>query len=133
MGNMTSPVTTEKALMGESTNKIIQFTKRKPSDIKPYIDFEKGWKFTEDDKDFLIAYYEDWIKGCIEEFDGDFIEEPTTILNSIKEKGVEASKDLIQTDAQNMAEAVMNDIYNYYAKADDVLKLIENSILDVQW
>ena len=45
---------------------IIPFQKRKPSDIEPYIDFEKRWKFTEDDKDFLIAYYEDWVQGCID-------------------------------------------------------------------
>ncbi|MCI8378631.1 MAG: hypothetical protein HFH72_08955 [Lachnospiraceae bacterium] len=112
---------------------IIPFQKRKPTDIKPYIDFEKGWKFTEDDKDFLIAYYEDWIQGCIEEFDGDFIEEPTKILNSLKEKGIEGSKELIQTDARCMADAVCDDIYHYYDGNEKILKLIENSILDVQW
>lgn len=112
---------------------IIPFQKRKPTDIKPYIDFEKGWKFTEDDKDFLIAYYEDWIQGCIEEFDGDFIEEPTKILNSLKEKGVDGSKELIQIDARCMADAVCGDIYHYYDGDEKILKLIENSIIDVQW
>lgn len=104
-----------------------------PHDIQPYIDFEKGWKFAEDDKDFLISYYEDWIQGCIECCDGDFIKEPTETLNSIKEKGVQASKDLMQTDARLMAESVCDDIYNYYENSPNTLKFIENSILDVQW
>lgn len=60
MGNVKYPITTDEALMGKSTEKIIQL-KRKPHDIQPYIDFEKGWKFAEDDKDFLIAYYEDYV------------------------------------------------------------------------
>lgn len=112
---------------------VIPFQKRKPTDIEPYIDFGKGWKFTEDDKDFLIAYYEDWIQGCIECADGDFVEEPTEILNSIKENGVEASKDLIQESARFEAERVCDDIYNYYENSPDTLRFIENSILDVQW
>lgn len=132
MGNTTVTLTTEKAQnMGECT--IREFKKRKPSDVKPYIDYEKGWKFTEDDKEFLISYYEDWIKGCIEEFDGDGIEEPTQILNSLKADGVEKNRSLIQESARILAEAVNDDIYNYYAKCLDTLKLIENSILDVQW
>lgn len=112
---------------------IISFKQRKPRDIEPYIDFEKGWKFTEDDKDFLISYYEDWIQGCVELCDGDFVEEPTEILNSIKENGVEASKDLIQSSARFETECVCDDIYNYYKDSPDTLKLIENSILDTQW
>lgn len=133
MGNGATPTfTTEKA---QNTGKctIRKFEKRKPSDVKPYIDFEKGWKFKEDDKEFLILYYEDWIKGCIEEFDGDGIEEPTEILKSLKENGVEKSKNLIQANARILAEAVNDDIYNYYAECPDDLKLIENSILDIQW
>lgn len=112
---------------------IIPFQKRKPTDIEPYIDKVSGWKFTEDDKEFLITYYEDWIQGCIEEFDGDFIEEPTKILNSLREKGIEGSKGLIQMDARLLAESVNDDIYEYYKDSPDFLKLIENSILDVQW
>lgn len=106
---------------------------KSPDDINPYVDYDKGWKFTEYDKDFLIAFYEDWIQGCIEDFDGDFIEEPTEILNSLKEKGVMESKDLIQENARELASAVCDDIYQYYADSTDTLKLIENSILDVQW
>ena len=106
---------------------------KKPNDIEPYIDFEKGWKFTEDGKDFLIAYYEDWIQGCIECADGDFIEEATEVLNSIKENGVEASKDLIQASARFEAECVCDDIYNYYKDSPTTLKFIENSIIDVRW
>lgn len=133
MGNVKNPVTTEKALMGGNTSKIIQFGKRKPKDIQPYINCDKGWKFTEDDKEFLMNYYEDCIKVQNEEFDGDFVEDPTEILSSLKENGVEASKDLIQMDARIMAEAVCDDIYHYYADSPDILKLIENSILDVKW
>lgn len=106
---------------------------QRPDDISPYVDYEKGWKFTEDDKDFLIAFYEDWVQGCIEDFDGDFIEEPTEILNSLKEKGVMESKDLIQENARELASAVCDDIYQYYADSTDTLKLNENSILDVRW
>lgn len=106
---------------------------KKPNDVSPYFDCDKGWKFTEDDKDFLIAFYEDWIRGCIEDFDGDFIEEPTEILNSLKENGVAASKDLIQENAKELSYAVCDDIYQYYSEADGILKLIENAILDVQW
>lgn len=111
---------------------IIPFQKRKPSDVHDYIDYDKGWKFTEDDKKFLIAYYENWIKVQIEEFDGDFVEQPTETLNSIKKNGVEASKNLIQSDAVELSDAVCNDIYKYYVD-DENVKLIENSILDVQW
>lgn len=105
----------------------------RPDDIQPYIDFEKGWKFTEDDKNFLIAYYEDWIQGCIECADGDYAEELAEILNSVRENGVNTSRDLIQTNARDLAEAVHDDIYKYYDDSPDILKLIENSILDMQW
>lgn len=105
----------------------------KPDDISLYVDYEKGWKFMEEDKEFLVAYYEGWIKGCIEEYDGDFVEQPAETLKSIKEKGVNASKDLIQGDAREMADAVCGDVYQYYAECPETLKLIENSILDVQW
>ena len=63
--------------------------------------------------------------------DGDFVEDPTEILNSIKENGVEASKDLIQTSARFKAECVCDDIYNYCENSPDTLKFIENSILDL--
>lgn len=106
---------------------------QKPRDIEPYINYNKGWKFTENDKDFLIRYYENWVKACIEEFDGDFVEEPNKTLSSIKEKGVMISKDLIQEDARELAYAVCDDIYEYYRNDTDTLRLIENSILDVQW
>ena len=106
---------------------------QKPHDIGPYINYNTGWKFTENDKDFLIRYYENCVKACIEEFDGDFAEEPNNTLNSIKEKGVIISKDLIQEDARELAYAVCDDIYEYYRNDTDTLRLIENSILDVQW
>lgn len=105
----------------------------KPSNIKPYIDFEKGWKFTEEDKEFLISYYKELAKFCIEEACGDGIEEPTEILNSLRENGVEKSKALIQENARLVAEAVDDEIYRYYDDDLKILKLIENSILDVQW
>lgn len=35
---------------------IIPFQKRKPTDIEPYIDKVKGWKFTENDKEFLLNF-----------------------------------------------------------------------------
>ena len=106
---------------------------QKPHDISPYIDYDKGWKLTENDKDFLIRYYENWVKAYIEECDGDFVDEPNRTLNSIKEKGVMASKDLIQEDARDTAYAVCDDIYEYYKNDADTLRLIENSILDTQW
>lgn len=43
------------------------------------------------------------------------------------------SKYLIQENARELASAVCDDIYQYYADSTDTLKLIENSILDVQW
>ena len=114
-------------------NNIIEFTKRKPRDIQPYIDFDKGWKFTEEDKEFLVKYCEDWIKVCIEEADGDNVEDYQQMLDSIKEKGVNASKNLIQIDARMLAEAVGYDIYEYYNGDTEFLKYIEKSILTVQW
>lgn len=140
MHEMTDVFTKEKTISLSTVEDMVKFvlgafdTKdQKPHDIQPYINFDKGWKFTEDDKDFLINYYEDWIEGCIECADGYFVEEPTKTLNSIKENGVGASKDLIQTDARIMAEAVCDNIYYYYKNDADTLKLVENSILDVQW
>lgn len=112
---------------------IVEFRKRKPSDIKPYIDLDKGWKFTEDDKEFLISYYEDFLKFCNEECDGDFVEEVSEVLDSIKEKGVEKSKELIQGDALTAAGAFGYDIYEKYSDDHCILKLIENSILDIRW
>lgn len=61
------------------------------------------------------------------------LQNPKKILNSIKENGVEANKDLIQLDARESAEAVCYDIYKYYKNSPDSLKPIEKSILDVQW
>lgn len=112
---------------------IISFSKRKPFNIQPYIDFDKGWKFTEADKEFLINYYEDMIKVLMEECSGDFVEDYQKILNSINENGVEASKEMIQDDAKFTAESVHYEIYEYYNDAFDILRLIENSILDLQW
>lgn len=111
---------------------ILQF-QRKPSDIKPYISFEKGWKFTEDDKEFLISYYKEYLDALNEECGGDFAEDVQEIIDSIEKNGVNGSRDLIQTDARIAAESVNDDIYNYYQDSIDVLKLIENSILDIQW
>ena len=112
---------------------IREFEKRKPTDVKDYVDFDKGWKFTEEDKEFLIRYYEEYLQGCIEEFGGDYSEEVMEILNSLKEKGVGASKKLIQADADLAAGAFGYDIYMKYSDSPDILKLIENSILDIQW
>lgn len=132
MGNVALPFTTEKAQnFGKST--IRKFEKRKPSDVKPYIDFEKGWKFTEDDKEFLITYYENYLKFCDEECGGDFSDEVSEILNSIKQNGVAKSKELIQSDAELAASGFGYDIYRKYDDSPDILKLIENSILDIQW
>lgn len=133
MGNGAMPTfTTEKAQnIGKGT--IRKFEKHKPLDVKPYIDFEKGWKFTEDDKIFLINYYEDYLKFCNKYCGGDFAEEVTEVLNSLKEKEVEASKELIQFDAEIAASGFGYDIYKKYSDSPDTLKLIENSILDVQW
>lgn len=114
-------------------SEIILFEKKKPSDVKPYIDCEKGWKFTEDDKEFLISYYEDFLKFCNEECGGDYADEVSEILNSIKENGVEKSKDLIQEDALLAAEGFGYDVYKKYSDSPDILKVIENSILDIQW
>lgn len=113
--------------------KIIKFKRTKPRNLMPYIDFEKGWKFTESDKDFLLDYYNDYLECLIEDYEGDFTEEVEKIINSINANGVELSKDLIQEDARNMSEAVMDEIYDYYEKSGNILKLIENSILDVRW
>ena len=55
------------------------------------------------------------------------------ILNSIKENGVEKSKDLIQGDAMLAAEGFGYDVYKKYSDSPDILKVIENSILDIQW
>lgn len=112
---------------------VISFQKRKPSDVHDFIDYEKGWKFTEDDREFLIKYYEEYLQFCNEECGGDFAEEVSEILNSIKENGVEASKELIQADAEIAASGFGYDIYEKYSDSPNILKLIENSILDVQW
>lgn len=117
--------------VGKEQN-IIKFPRRNPKNVKLHIDFEKGWKFTEDDKDFLIAYYEDYLQALNEECGGDFTEEIEEILKSLKEKGVEASKELIQEDARETAEAAMDIIYEYYSGEKAILHLVENSILDVQ-
>lgn len=113
--------------------KIVEFKKRKPSDISLYIDFDKGWKFTEDNKEFLLKYYEEYLQLCVKEFDGDFADEVSDILESIKNNGVAKSKELIQEDAMMAASAFGYDIYQKYSDSPDILKLIENSILNVQW
>lgn len=140
MHNMENVFTKEKTIPLNTVEDMVKFAlggfeqkNKRPNDIQLYIDFDKSWKFTEDDKDFLILYYEDWIQGCIECADEDFVKESTEILNSIKEKGVEASKGLIQESARFEAECLCDDIYNYYKGSPNTLKLIENSILNVQW
>lgn len=109
--------------------KIIQFNPNRKICVKQFIDFDKGWKFTEEDKDFLVTYYSEYINVLNEECGGDFVEDCKKILDSILEKGVEASKELIQQDARISSEAVNDYIYEYYEKDSDILKLIENSIL----
>ena len=53
------------------------------------------------------------------------------IIKSLKEKGVESSKDLIQENAKIAFEAVNGEIYEYYnsENSKDTLYIIENSIL----
>lgn len=112
---------------------IIPFQKRKPTDIEPYIDKVKGWKFTEDDKEFLLNFYEEYLQFCMEEAGGDFAEETLQTINHIKENGVEASRDIIQGDAENYALGFGSDIYAKFSDSPDILKFIENSIIDAQW
>lgn len=109
--------------------KIIQFNPNRKICVNQFIDFDKGWKFTEEDRDFLVKFYSETIEVLNNECDGDFVEENQLILNSILQNGVEASKELIQSDARVLSEAVKDYIYEYYEKDSDVLKLIENSIL----
>lgn len=111
---------------------IIQFKMKRPSSILPYINQCEGWKFTEKDRDFLMRFYRGWIKGLIEDADGDFIEQPTLTLESLMKNGVEESRDLIQMDAVSLAESVNYNIYEFYS-CNDTLKFIENSILTVRW
>lgn len=103
---------------------IIQFKIKRPSSILSYIDQDKGWKFSEKDRNFLIRFYENWIEALVEEADGDFIEQPTYALNSIMENGVEESKDLIQMDAVLLAESVNYNIYEFYSDCIDTLKFM---------
>lgn len=54
-------------------------------------------------------------------------------INHIKENGVEASRDIIQGDAENYALGFGSDIYAKFSDSPDILKFIENSIIDVKW
>lgn len=112
---------------------IIQFKIKRPSSILPYINQKYGWKFTENDRNFLICFYRDWIQSLKEDVGGDFVEQPTVTLDAIMENGVEDSKDLIQVDAVLLAESVNFNIYEFYADYVDTIKFIENSILTVRW
>lgn len=97
--------------------------------VRDRLDLQNGWKFAEDDKDFLIKYYTEYadvLRNCCEE---DGLEEVWRIINSIKQHGVNQSKELIQEDAISIAESVQWEIYEYYKDNKDILKLIENSIL----
>ena len=104
-----------------------------PHDIRQYIDFEKGWKFTEDDKEFLLNFYEEYLQFCMEEAGGYFAEETLQTINSIKNHGIEASRDIIQCDAEKYAIGFGSNIYAKFSDSPDILKFIENSIIDVQW
>lgn len=105
----------------------------RPNNIKQYIDCNNGWKFTEKDKEFLLKYYQKYLRALKEEYDGDFSDDVLEILNSIEKNGVKKSKALIQRDAMTAASAFGYDIYKKYSDSPDILKLIENSILNVQW
>lgn len=113
--------------------KIIQLKEIKPSNVKHFIDCDKGWKFTEEDKGFLIEYYNNYLKCLNEEYGGDFSEDIEKILDSIIQYGVLASKDLIQEDALLATEAFGYDIYEKYSDSPDILKVIENSVLNICW
>lgn len=54
-------------------------------------------------------------------------------IEILTDNEIVVSEDLIQREAREMASAVCDDIYKYYAEFPETLKLIENSILDVQW
>lgn len=97
--------------------------------IRERLDFEKGWKLAENDKEFLLNYYFKCANILQDDCGGDGVEEIYEIINSIKNYGVEKAKDLIQTDAVCMAESVQWDVYKYYKGHEDVLTLIERSIL----
>lgn len=112
---------------------IIPFQKRKLTDIEPYFDTVKGWKFTEDDKEFLLNIYEEYLQFCMEEAGGDFAEGTLQTINRIKENGVGASRDKIQGDAENYALGFGSGIYAKFSDSPDILRFIENSIIDVQW
>ena len=117
--------------MDKQIKKMFSCKQNKTKEVCLEINFEKGWKLKEKDKNFLVNYftsYADYInKYCC----GDGAEEIDLIIKSLKEKGVESSKDLIQENAKIAFEAVNGEIYEYYnnENSKDTLYIIENSIL----
>lgn len=98
------------------------------------IDFDNGWKFRESDKPFLISFYKEYADTIDKECGGDGIEDICLIINSLNKNGVIASKELIQESAKNFVDSVGGEIYRYYdsQESEDVLRLIENSILSIK-
>lgn len=120
-------------LRKNSMDNVVKFKIERPSSILPHINQCKGWKFKEEDRDFLVQFYRNWISALKEDADGDFIEQPEITLNSITENGVEESKDLIQMDAIMLAESVNYNIYEFYSNYAETLEFIEKSILCIRW
>lgn len=95
------------------------------------IDFEKGWKLRETDKDFLLNYFRDYVNVLEKCCSGDGIEDVCLIISTLEKYGVRKTKDLIQIHAKILLDAVDGEIYKYYDSeySKDILYIIENSIL----
>lgn len=88
---------------------IIKFEKENTDDVRPYVDFDKGWKFTEDDKAFLI----DYCKGFPD------------ALRLIEDSILDTEKEIVISRQEPFTESTEKQLLNALKSIDGTLKHIE--------
>ena len=91
------------------------------------IDFDKGWKFKEEDKQFILNYFKQAIEVYKEYDEIDRVIEYQDLYNRLLDGSVKSLKKEIQEEAFELSECVHHEIYEYYDK--ETLKFIENAIV----
>lgn len=104
-------------------------TNKKNICVRDRIDFDNGWDFSEQDKDFLLNFFTDSVEVSERYFNGDGAGEALLIIDTIKRSGVSAAKELIQEKALDYFDSVGGEIYEYYKECKEMIDLIEKSIL----
>lgn len=111
----------------EIMQKLFHIPKNKS--IEENIDFDKGWKVTEDDRELIESEIKSHMDVLLYIDEIEDYEEYKQIYETIKSNSLEECKDMIQKYAFELSESVNHYIYEYY-KESSIREFIEKTIVN---